>query len=384
MRWIEVLLCSIAALGCRAKASSGPTTTTIDTVPAQSSDLTPRPTPAAPEELADQEQVESLLNNFHARFCEQFHLVSHRVVAQGIDDGMPAQLVAYKATAKCFSISAAKLCGKIALSFDAEWNTYRFVSGFNFATGQGMDELGGGCDDESKLRLNCFGCGHRTLATAMKKNGFTFVPAAGEFKGPNDPAASIYGKAAAVASGAESPPAPSGRSVRTTSEGPTQGYVIEPIAASQSKSTSGQGYRPDTAMPTTPVAGGRVPIDVSNVSSEWITRPKGVYLRVHFTGTLRRPIDMNNNFVAVKSVCRIEGEVFSDINEGWIDAALRGLESGQSRTFTKAAFVSGLLRERPVRCDLSFSLVQLTGEEHEIPLSTYCLDGERLKSGTCP
>jgi hypothetical protein len=82
--------------------------------------------------------------------------------------------VGYRATGQCLGGTTLKLCGRIALSFDAEWKTYNFVSGFNFVPGQGL-ESEGGCDDESKLKLNCFGCGDAVLSSAMKKNGYQFA-----------------------------------------------------------------------------------------------------------------------------------------------------------------------------------------------------------------
>ena len=136
-----------------------------------------KPTAPAVKELADTEQIESLLNKFHARMCAGFHVVSRQLVAEGVDEGKPAQLVGYKATAQCFGRTL-KLCGKIALSLDSEWKTYSFVSGFNFIPGQGLSRTEGGCDDESKLGLMCFGCGETAvLSVAMKKNGFRFTAA---------------------------------------------------------------------------------------------------------------------------------------------------------------------------------------------------------------
>ncbi len=124
------------------------------------------------KELASQSQIEGLLARFHERFCDNFHLLDRRIVAEGKSRGRPAQLVAYKATAECFD-STLKLCGMIAVSYDSEWKTFHFISGFNYIPGQGMPSQGG-CDDPATLPLQCFGCGNKKLANALKKEGYDF------------------------------------------------------------------------------------------------------------------------------------------------------------------------------------------------------------------
>lgn len=171
MRAVLVVVGVSLASGCdrsRAETGSGPGGRAASASPESKQPAEPAP----PRALADQAQVESLLNQYHQRFCEGFNLVSHGVVAKGDKGGLGAQLIAYKATAQCFG-RLMKLCGKIALSFDPEWKTYRFVSGFNFMPGQGMDDEGG-CDDVGRLPVHCFGCGNKKLIDAITTSGFRF------------------------------------------------------------------------------------------------------------------------------------------------------------------------------------------------------------------
>ncbi len=128
------------------------------------------------EELASQSRIEGLLARFHEDLCENFRLSHYQIVGEGTRRGMPAQLVAYEATAECVG-KARRLCGKIAVSYGLGREMFHYVSGFNFIPRQSISAPEG-CDEPGTLPLRCHGCGNAKLAGALVKEGYDFSKAA--------------------------------------------------------------------------------------------------------------------------------------------------------------------------------------------------------------